>query len=98
MNAFRYETASLIAANPRLATVSTQFTTGSAPFPPIRVGVPCLPRSPHHHLARSSKLKLHPPTGEPLLTDFLPDEIVAARGAALVYAGRPATVDLAVSV
>jgi len=29
---------------------------------------------------------------------FLPDEIVAARGAALVYAGRPGTVDLAVSV
>ena len=27
---------------------------------------------------------------------FLPDEIVAARGAALVYAGGPGTVDLAV--
>ena len=98
MNAFRYETASLIAADPRLASLSTQFTTGSAQFPAIRVGVPCLLRSLHHHLARSSKLKLHLPTGEPLLTDFLPDEIVAARGAALVYAGRPSTVDLAVSV
>jgi hypothetical protein len=30
MNAFRYETASLIAADPRLASLSTQFTTGSA--------------------------------------------------------------------
>ena len=40
MNAFRYETASLIAADPRLA-LSTQFTTGSTPFPAIRVGVPC---------------------------------------------------------
>ena len=61
MNAFRYETASLIAADPRLASLSTQFTTGSAPFPAIRVGVPCLLRSLHLHLARSSKLKLHPP-------------------------------------
>jgi hypothetical protein len=33
MNAFRYKTASLIAADPRLASLfSTQFTTGSAPF------------------------------------------------------------------
>jgi hypothetical protein len=31
MNAFRYETASLIAADPRLASLSSQFTTGSAP-------------------------------------------------------------------
>jgi hypothetical protein len=65
MNAFRYETASLIAADPRLASLSTQLTTGSAPFPAIRVGVPCLLRSLHLHLARSSKLKLHPTTGEP---------------------------------
>jgi hypothetical protein len=98
MNAFRYETASPITADPRLASLSTEFRTGSAPFPAIRVGVPCLPRSLHLHLARSWKLKLHPPTGEPLLTDFLPDEIVAARRAALVYASRPGTVDLAVSV
>jgi hypothetical protein len=60
MNAFRYETVSLIAADPRLASLSTEFTTGSAPFPAIRVGVPCLPRSLYLHLARSSKLKLHP--------------------------------------
>jgi hypothetical protein len=60
MNAFRNETASLIAADPRLASLSTRFTTGSAPFPAIRVGVPCLRRSLHLHLARSSKLKLHP--------------------------------------
>ena len=98
MNAFRYKTASLIVADPRLASLSTEFTTGLAPSPAIRVGVPCLPQSLHLHLARSSKLKLHPPTGEPLLTDFLPDEIVAARGPALVYVGRPGTVDLAVGV
>jgi hypothetical protein len=60
MNASRYETASLIAAAPRLASFSTEFTTGPAPFPAIRVGVTCLPRSLHLHLARSSKLKLHP--------------------------------------
>jgi hypothetical protein len=42
MNASCYETASLIAADPRLASLSIQFTTGSAPFPAIRVGVPCL--------------------------------------------------------
>ena len=78
MNAFRYETASLIAADPRLASLSTEFTTGSAPLFAIRVGVPCLLRSLHLHLARSSESKLHPPTDEPLLTDFLPDELVAA--------------------
>jgi hypothetical protein len=60
MNAFRYDTASLITADPRLASLSTQFTTGSAPFPAIRVGLPCLLRSLHLHLPRSSKLKLHP--------------------------------------
>jgi hypothetical protein len=60
MNAFRCETASLIAADPRLASLSTQFTTGSAPFPAIRVGVPCLLRSLHLYLPRSSKLKFHP--------------------------------------
>jgi hypothetical protein len=60
MNAFRYESASLIAADPRLASLSTEFTTGSAPLPAIRVGLPCLPRSLHLHLVRSSKLKLHP--------------------------------------
>ena len=60
MNAFRYETASLIAADPRLASLSTEFTTGPAPVPATRVGVPCLPQSLHLHLARSSKLKLHP--------------------------------------
>jgi hypothetical protein len=53
MNAFRYETASLIVADPRLASLSTQFTSGSAPFPAIRVGVPCVLRSLHLHLARS---------------------------------------------
>ena len=42
MNAFRYEITSLIAADPRLTSLSTQFTTGSAPFPAIRVGVLCL--------------------------------------------------------
>jgi hypothetical protein len=30
MNAFRYETACLIATDPRLASLSTQFTIGSA--------------------------------------------------------------------
>jgi hypothetical protein len=44
MNAFRYETASLIAADPRLASLSIQFTTDSALFPASRVGVPCLLR------------------------------------------------------
>ena len=39
MNAFRYETASMIAADPRLASLSTQLTTGSASFPTIRAGV-----------------------------------------------------------
>ena len=96
MNAFRYETASLIAADPRLPFDPVHNRFG--PFPAIRAGVPCLLRSLHLHLARSSKLKLHPPTGELLFTDFLPDEIVAARRAALVYAGRPSAVDLAVGV
>ena len=40
MNAFRYETASLIAADPRLASLSTEFTTGSALFPAIRLAYP----------------------------------------------------------
>jgi len=61
MNAFRYETASLIAGDPRLASLSTQSTTGSASYPAIRVDVPCLLRAPHLYLPRSSKLKLHPP-------------------------------------
>ena len=60
MNAFRYETARLIAAVPRLASLSTESTTGPAPFPAIRVGVPCLLRSLHLYLPRSSKLKFHP--------------------------------------
>jgi hypothetical protein len=68
---------------------------GFAPFSAIRVGVPCLLRSLHLDLAGSSKSKLDPSTDEPLVIDFLPGEIVAARGAALVYAGRPGTVDLA---
>jgi hypothetical protein len=40
MNAFRYQTASLIAADGRLATLSTAFTTGSAktPYPIITHG------------------------------------------------------------
>ena len=54
MNAFRHETASLVTANPRLAFPF------EAPFPPIRVGVPCLLRPLHLHLPRYSKLKLHP--------------------------------------
>ena len=60
MNALRYETASLIAADPRLASLSTEFTTGSAPFPAICVGVPCLLRSLHLYLPRSSKLNSIP--------------------------------------
>ena len=92
MNAFRYKTASPIAADPRLASLSTEFTTGPAPFPAIGVGVPCWPPS-----RTILKIETPSPTGEPLLTDFLPDEIVA-EDAALVYAGRPSIVDLAVSV
>jgi hypothetical protein len=60
MNAFRNETASPIVVDPHRVSLSTQFTTGSAPLPTIRVGVPCLLRSLHLHLPRSSKLKLHP--------------------------------------
>jgi hypothetical protein len=60
MNAFRNKTASLIAADPRLASLSTEFTTGPAPATAIRVGVPCLPQSLHLHLARSSKLNSIP--------------------------------------
>jgi hypothetical protein len=40
MNAFRYETASLIAADPRLASLLTQFTTGSARFRPSTLAYP----------------------------------------------------------
>jgi hypothetical protein len=60
MNAFRYETARLIAADPRVASLSTEFLTGPAWFPAIRVSIPCLPQSLRLHLARSPKLKLHP--------------------------------------
>ena len=40
MNAFRYETACLIATDPRLASLSTQFTIGSARFRPSALAYP----------------------------------------------------------
>ena len=99
MNALRYETASLIAADPRpglpFDPVHNRFGPVSG-HPSWRTPLATVATPPSRPILEI--LKLHPPTGEPLLTDFLPDEIVAARGAALVYAGRPSTVDLAVSV